>query len=198
MRKYLKSIAGAGLFLGLIAGLAYAATQTLTLGANTGPGGILTLFGSSSGSATIQPLAAAGTGTVVQIPAIGGTDTMATIGTAQTFSAAQTFGEVHGTTYAPTLTANNYAAAATDCGKTLLFPTGTTPTLTLPNLNSSCTIVVIQNSAVQFTPQAASGGTLATNVNAFTKSKAQNAVLYFTISVPSASAATWIWSGDGA
>ncbi len=115
-----------------------------------------------------------------------------------TWGGAQTFGEAHGTTYAPTLTSNNFTATTTDCGKTLLFPTGTTPTLTLPNLNAACTIVVVQNSAVQFTPQAASGGTLNANVNGFTKSKAQNAFLMFTITVPSASAATWAWSGDGA
>lgn len=113
-------------------------------------------------------------------------------------SGAETFGETHGTTYAPTLTSNNYNAATTDCGKILLFPTGTTPTLTLPNLNAACTINVIQNSATQFTPQAASGGTLSANVNSFTKSKAQGAFLTFTITVPSASAATWAWTGDGA
>ena len=110
---------------------------------------------------------------------------------------ASTFAETHGTTYAPTLTSNNYTAATTDCGKTLLLPTGTTPTLTLPNLNASCTIVVIQNSATQYTVQAASGGTLV-SVNSYTKTKAQNAILFLTIIVPSASAATWDLAGDGA
>ncbi len=65
----------AGLLLGLsfAAGVAYAATQTLTLGANTGPGGIITLFGSTSGSATIQTPAAAGS-TTVTLPAGNGTN----------------------------------------------------------------------------------------------------------------------------
>ncbi len=54
-------------------GVAWAATQTLTLGASTGPGGILTLFGSTSGSLTIQPPAVAGTGSTITLPA-GTTD----------------------------------------------------------------------------------------------------------------------------
>ena len=116
---------------------------------------------------------------------------------ANTYSGAQTFGETHGTTYAPTYTSNNYNAVAGDCGEILLLPTGTTPTVTLPNLNSDCRITVMQNSATQVTIQAASGGTLV-SVNSYTKTKAQNAILFLFISVPSASAATWVLSGDGA
>jgi len=179
------------------------ATIPLLNGANTWSGvqtvtsGDLALLGSSTGKTTLNSGLASSSNNTLTLP-ITATDTLAGLGTVQTFSAAQTFGETHGTTYAPTLTSNNYTTQASDCGKTLLFPTGTTPTLTLANINAACTIVVVQNSAVQFTPQAASGGTLNANVNAFTKSKAQNAMLIFTIIVPSASAATWIWSGDGA
>lgn len=179
------------------------ATIPLLNGANTWSGvqtftnGDLSLLGSSTGHTLLESGLSGSSNNTLTLPTTA-SDTLAGLGTVQTFSAAQTFGEVHGTTYAPTLTTNNYTAQASDCGKTLLFPTGTTPTLTLPNLNSSCTIIVVQNSATQFTPQAASGGTLATNVNGNTKSKAQNAILIFTITVPSASAATWVWSGDGA
>lgn len=116
---------------------------------------------------------------------------------AGTFTASQTFGESHGTTYAPTLTSNNYNVATTDCGKTLLIPTGTTPTVTMPNLNASCTVVLVQSSATQFTVQAASGGTIR-SVNSYTKSKAQYAVLFLTIIVPSGTVAEWALAGDGA
>ena len=155
-------------------------------GGGGGGGAVSSVTG--SGNTTCSPT----TGSVVC------TTTGAQLGVVQTFTAAQTFGEIHGTTYTPTLTTNNYTATSADCGKVLLFPTGTAPTLTLPNLNSSCVINVIQNSAVQFTPQAASGGTLLANVNGYTKSKGQNAFLTFVITVPSATAATWSWSGDGA
>jgi hypothetical protein len=116
---------------------------------------------------------------------------------ANTYSGSQTFGEAHGTTYAPSLTSNNYNATTADCGKTLLFPTGTTPTLTLPNLNAACTIVAVQESATQFTVTAPSGGTLV-SVNSYTKSKAQHAILFLTITAPSVSAAEWTLAGDGA
>ncbi len=54
-------------------GIAWAATQTLTLGTSTGPGGILTMFGSTSGSLTMQPPAVAGTGSTITFPS-GTTD----------------------------------------------------------------------------------------------------------------------------
>jgi hypothetical protein len=60
-------------------GVAWAATQTLTLGASTGPGGILTLFGSTSGSFFLQPPAAAGTASGWTVPS-GVTDFSGTSG----------------------------------------------------------------------------------------------------------------------
>ena len=161
--------------------------------AQTFANGDLQLSGSSSGTSTLEAPATGG-GTVTLMP---GTDTVAGLGTAQSFTAANTFAEVHGTAYAPTLTSNNYNAASSDCGKTLLLPTGTTPTLTLPNLNAACSIAIVQMTAVQYTVQAASGGTLV-SVNSFTKTKGQYAILFLTIIVPSVSAATWDLAGDGA
>jgi hypothetical protein len=164
-------------------------------GTHTFTNSLLKLLGSSTGATTFTSANSGSSNFTVTIPAV--TDTLAVLGTAQTFSASQTFGESHGTTYAPTLTSNDYTATTTDCGKTLLMPTGTTPTLTLPNLNAACTIVAVQNSATQFTVQAASGGSVV-SVNSYTKSKAQNAILFLTIITPSASAAKWALAGDGA
>jgi hypothetical protein len=118
-----------------------------------------------------------------------------------TWTGAQSFAEVQGTTYAPTFTSNNYNAVTGDCGKVLLLPTGTTPTVTLPNINpgtAGCVITFVQYSAVQDTFQAASGGTMDTNVNSYTKTKGTNAIVNLILTVPSVSAAHWLLSGDGA
>ncbi len=169
-------------------------TGALSLGAS-GTVGSVTLGNGTSGTGIIHYPATGAMGTSDTTIPIG-TSTMATLNLAETFSGAKTFGETHGTTYAPTLTSNDYAASTSDCGKTLLMPTGTTPTLTLPNLNASCTIVAVQNSATQFTVQAASGGSVV-SVNSYTQSKAQNAILFLTIITPSSSAAKWALAGDG-
>lgn len=65
----------------LNAGNTYSSTQTFTgstssinLGANGGNNGVATLYGSTSGSVTIKAAAAAGTGTVFQLPASNGTN----------------------------------------------------------------------------------------------------------------------------
>lgn len=62
---------------------------------------------------------------------------------------AETFGEVHSTPDAPSLTANNYTLQASDCGKTLIMPAGSSGALvTLFNYNGSCTIAIDQAGAV--------------------------------------------------
>jgi hypothetical protein len=170
-------------------------TGALSLGAS-GTVGSVTLGNGTSGTGKIHYPATGAMGTSDTTVPIG-TTTMASLEGVETFSGAKTFGETHGTTYAPTLTSNNYNAATTDCGKVLLIPTGTTPTVTMPNVNAACTIVLVQASATQFTVQAASGGTIH-SVNSYTKSKAQYAVLFLTIIVPSASVAEWTLGGDGA
>jgi hypothetical protein len=71
----------------------------------------------------------------------------------------------------------------------------------LPNINPAtkgCVITFIQYSSVQDTFQAASGGTMDANVNGFTKTKGQNAVVNLILTVSSTSAAHWLLSGDGA
>ncbi len=71
----LKKLAS-GTFGALLAayGVAYAATATYSIGTSTGPGGVLTLFGSTSGSSTISTPAVAGTGTGIVLPPDGGTN----------------------------------------------------------------------------------------------------------------------------
>ncbi len=106
-----------------------------------------------------------------------------------------------GKTYTVALTSNNYNVQKSDCGKILILPTGTTPTVTLPNINSptvgKCVVGFIQNTATQYTIQAASGGSVFNN-GSFTKTKAIYAVVVAVLIVPSDSAATWYWTGDGA
>ncbi len=120
---------------------------------------------------------------------------------ANTFTGSQAFAEIHRTSYGPTLTSNNYNAVVGDCGKILLLPTGTTPTLTLPNISPAsgeCVIAVVETTSAQYTPGAAAGGTLTANVNGFTKTKGTGAFAVFVLTTPSVSAAVWMWSGDGA
>lgn len=50
-----------------------AATSSIYVGANGGNLGVITLYGNTSGSVTLKPAAAAGTGTVFQLPADNGT-----------------------------------------------------------------------------------------------------------------------------
>jgi hypothetical protein len=161
MRKYLKSIAGAGLFLGLIAGIAYAATQTLSLGASTGPGGILTLFGSTSGSLTIQPPAAAGTGSVLTLPG-GTTDFSATGGAGKVVQQA-TAGAALTVDYPPaaplptpgssiTLTSpRGYAICTTTCTITIPIPVAGAE-YCIRNGNNVATVITVSNpgSSTQF------------------------------------------------
>ncbi len=72
MRKILLPSLAAILAAG---GIAWAATTTFSIGTSTGPGGVLTLFGSTSGSVTVQTAAVAGTGTLFQLPATNGSNT---------------------------------------------------------------------------------------------------------------------------
>lgn len=67
--------AAAGTLLAAATANTIAATATPTLGVNGGTGGQLTLNGSTSGSAAIRVAAAAGTGTIFQLPPDNGTNT---------------------------------------------------------------------------------------------------------------------------
>lgn len=111
-----------------------------------------------------------------------------------------TFGQTQGTTETVTLSSNNYNAVNADCGKTKQLPTGTTPTVTLPNINpasGSCTIVFVTNVAISYKFQAASGGT-AINSQTFFNTRGTNAgdTVVVILITPSVSAAKWNVSGD--
>lgn len=67
--------AAAGTILAAGSSNTITATATPTLGANGGTGGQVTLAGSTSGTAAIRVAAAAGTGTIFQIPATNGSNT---------------------------------------------------------------------------------------------------------------------------
>jgi hypothetical protein len=154
----------------------------------------LSLNGSSSGATVLHAPATGG----VSMTFPAGTDTVAALGTAETFTAAQTFAEVHGgLPEVVTLTSNDYVAVAADCGKIKTLPTGTTPTVHLPNLNVGCTIVFVTTAAISYQFLAASGGTVINSQN-FTKSRGTNAgdTISATIVVNSGSAAKWSISGD--
>lgn len=66
--------AAAGTILNAGSANVISATATPTLGANGGTGGQITLNGATSGSAVIRVGAAAGTGTIFQVPATNGTN----------------------------------------------------------------------------------------------------------------------------
>ncbi len=152
----------------------------------------------------------AGSGTVTSITCNSGLTggAITTSGTcaldlahANTFTAAQAYAEVHGTAYAPTLTSNAYTPTIADCGKTLLLPTGTTPSVHLPNLNpgtGECTIKMVQMTAGTslYTIDAVSGGTVV-SANSYTHTAKQYATVVVTLIIPSGSAATWDLSGEG-
>lgn len=86
MRKIGSAVLGVG--LSTVGAAALAATATYSIGTSTGPGGILQLFGATSGSVSIETPAAAGSNTQT-LQAV--TDTFAYLGTVQAFLAPQGF-----------------------------------------------------------------------------------------------------------
>ena len=106
-------------------------------------------------------------------------------------------GEVHGQTDTVILTNNNYTAVVGDCGHVKLLPTGTTPTVTLPNITGTCTITFITTAAIAYNFVAASGGSIA-NSQAFTHTRGTHAgdTVNVYLTTPSGTAATWTISGD--
>jgi hypothetical protein len=158
----------------------------------------------TSGNGTALGSVAAGTGL-----ALAGTYPTQTLNasvansTANTWTGSNFFAEAHGTAYAPALTTNNYTLQASDCGKLLLMPVGAaSATVTLFNYlgaaGQGCTIAVEQASGTnQYTVTAAGGATF-NSVNTYTKTKGQYAIIILTVDAPSATAAHWVLSGDGA
>lgn len=68
----------------VVAGIITDGTSMITLGVNTTTLGKLKMFGNTSGDATIQPAAVAGTATVLTLPAVTGT--LATLGGTETLT----------------------------------------------------------------------------------------------------------------
>jgi Pectate lyase superfamily protein len=110
------------------------------------------------------------------------------------------FAETHGTSYAPTLTSNNYTATIEDCGKTLKLPQGSTgPTITMPNINpvsGECSIKLIQTGTLQYGVVAAGGATVNIINSASRITQGPHAVVIATLETPSTSAAVWDIEGE--
>lgn len=121
--------------LGAITPTTVVASGGLTSGANSGTIGSLTLNGSTSGSVLLQPAAAAGTGTIFQLPATNGSNTnvLQTDGSGVTSWVAKSSGTVSSVTFtgdgvvlsstpssAVTTTGTVTAALATATAKTVL------------------------------------------------------------------------------
>jgi len=142
---------------------------------------------SNSGTACTAATGTSGT----TLPFLDGTNT---------FSGIQTFGEVHGTTETVSLSSNNYNAVVADCGKTKLLPTGTTPTVTLPNINpasGSCTITFVTTAAKAYLFNAASGGSKQNSQGFYTtRGTAAGDTVSVILITPSVSAAAWNVAGD--
>jgi hypothetical protein len=177
-------------------------TGVLSLGVNASESGAVKMYGSLSGNLTIKPAANAGASATLTIPLLAGsTDTVAVLGTPQVFTASQTFGEVHGASDVVTLSSNNYAAVIGDCGHTKLLPAGTSPTITLPNINPAagvgCVITFVTTAATSYQAVAAGSGTTQNSLN-FSHSRGANAGDHINaiLVTPSSTAAKWDLSGD--
>ena len=103
----------------------------------------------TSGTVTIQPVTGALGSVTASLPA--NTGNVAELNLAQSWTAAQTFGAVLGTSNPQSGT--TYTIASTDCGKTLLF-TGTSPVVTIaasvaPAAGTTCNMVIIQGGSTK-------------------------------------------------
>lgn len=107
--------------IGVATGTSLDASGVLESGANGGTGGQLKMFGATSGDVTLKVAAAAGTGTVFQLPADNGTNNyvLSTNGSGVTSWAAPTSGTVTSVSVA---SANGFAGSSSG---------GATPALTL-------------------------------------------------------------------
>lgn len=122
-------------------------------------------------------------------------------GANNSWTGVSSFGEVHGTVSAATLTTNNYSAAVGNCAAIIYLPTGTTPTVTLPNIaappNNECHITFITSVAIsyQFIP---SGSGIIHNSQNFTHTRGTNAgdVVNAILQTPSPTNAVWTITGD--
>lgn len=123
--------------------------------------------------------------------------TVAGLSVDQTWTGTQTFGPVVGTIN--TQSGTTYTLAASDCGKTILFTSGSAITLTtLNSLSAGCAIAVEQGGAGQVTIANGSGAT-SHSAHSFTKTFAQYAIIgLFVDTNAGGTAADIIITGDGA
>lgn len=114
-----------------------------------------------------------------------------------TWSGTQTFGTTVGTIN--TQSGTTYTLAATDCGKTILFTSGSAITLTtLNSLFAGCAIAVEQGGAGQITLANGSGAT-SHSAHSYTKTFAQYSIIgLFVDTNAGGTAADFIITGDGA
>lgn len=178
---------------GIIAELNYAQTWSAVQTVNNAD---LSLAGSSSGNTLLEATAAAGSGTVATFPA--NTGILAELNYAQTWSAAQTFGEVLGTV--TTQSGATYTFAATDCGTEVTFSDSSAITATIPEtLPAGCNIAVAQigTAKVSVNGSAVAAATLH-SAHSYTGTSAQYAVIGINIEANSGgSAAIALLTGDG-
>lgn len=124
--------------------------------------------------------------------------TVPQLSTANTWSGAQTFGEVHGAVVTDSTTARTVSAA--DCGKTIRFTNASAITYTtLNSILAGCSIAVMQGpTAGQVTITAGSGATQV-SAHSYTKTFGANAILGIFVDINSGgSAANYVITGDGA
>jgi hypothetical protein len=122
-------------------------------------------------------------------------------GARQTITSPLYVNEAHGTLDTVTLTSNNYTAVVGDCGHTKLLPTGTTPTVTLPNLNLAagvdCTITFRTSVAISYKFQGTGSGVVENSQGFFnTRGTAADDVVSVQLKTPSSTAAHWGVGGD--
>lgn len=98
-----------------------------------------------------------------------------------------------------TQSGTSYTLAATDCGTTLRFTSGSAVTLTLPaSLAAGCALAVLQVGAGQVSLTAGSGAALVSR-QSYTKTSGQWALIGLTVdSNAGGSAAHYVLTGDGA
>lgn len=194
MKRFVFGLLGASAF---VTG-AWATTATYSVGTASTVGGVIQLFGSTSGSVTVTPPATAGSNTAT-LPA--NTGTVAELNLAQSWTAAQTFGTVLGSENDQSGT--TYTLGATDCGKTVAFSNGSAVTVTIdasivPSAGTTCNIAIRQDGAGQVAVNG-SAVTPATLVSAhsYTKTFGIHAVIGLQLTTISATA-TAVLTGDGA
>ncbi len=113
-----------------------------------------------------------------------------------TWSGIQSFGEVIGGTSIQSGT--SYTLAATDCGTTINFTSGSAITVTtLNSLPIGCGIAILQAGAGQITVANGASATM-NSAHSYTKTFGQWAIIGLYVDTNSGSAAHFVLTGDGA